>query len=100
MPTPPLDPLLNDRAPIDVDLTPYDRAHLITYLRMLDAASEGADWREVARLVLQIEPDTEPDRAYRAWESHLARARWMLDHGYRHLLDHHKANETNDANVK
>jgi hypothetical protein len=28
----------------------------------------------------------EHDRARRAWESHLARARWMTERGYHHLL--------------
>ena len=32
---------------------------------------EGADWREVAWLVLHINPDSQPDRARRAFESHL-----------------------------
>jgi len=53
---------------------------------LLDADTEGADWREVARIVLHIDPDQEPDRARRAFESHLARAKWMTQHGYRHVL--------------
>ncbi|RWP23097.1 DUF2285 domain-containing protein [Mesorhizobium sp.] len=57
-----------------------------TYLRLLDAAADNADWREVARVVLHIDPDREPDRAHRAWETHLARARWMTTTGYRCLL--------------
>jgi hypothetical protein len=32
--------------------TPYDKEHAITYMRMLDADAEGADWREVSRIVL------------------------------------------------
>lgn len=40
---------------------------------MLDADAEGADWRGVARIVLHIDPDREPDRARQAFESHLAR---------------------------
>jgi len=32
--------------------------------------------REVARIVLNIDPDREPDRARQAFESHLARAKW------------------------
>ena len=27
-------------------LTPYDREHMKLYLRLLDAATDGADWRE------------------------------------------------------
>jgi hypothetical protein len=86
MQTPPLDPDVADIAPSDPVLTVYDEEHLITYLRLLDADAEGADWREVARLVLYLDPEQETERARRAFESHLSRARWMTEHGYRHLL--------------
>lgn len=86
MARPPLDPPVADVAPDAEALTTYDQDHLVIYVRLLDAEAEGADWTEVARLVLHIDPTTEPARARRAWESHLARARWMTEHGYRHLL--------------
>lgn len=75
-----------DVAPTAPIPTGYDEQHLVTYLRLLDAAADGADWKEVARAVLHIDVAREPDRARRAWETHLARARWMTEHGYRHLL--------------
>jgi hypothetical protein len=86
MPNPPLDPDVADEAPQGDVLTPYDEEHLVTYLRLLDADAEGEDWDEVALIVLHIDPKREPERAHRAWESHLGRARWMTKHGYRHLL--------------
>lgn len=86
MQKPPLDPDVADEAPTASFLTGYDEQHLVTYLRMLDAEEGGADWQEVARIVLHRDPDREPDRSRRAWESHLARARWMTRNGYRHLL--------------
>ena len=86
MQSPPLDPPVSDLAPADHILTGYDEQHLVPYLRLLDADKAGADWREVAKIVLHIDPAREPDRAKRAWESHLARARWMTEAGYRHLL--------------
>lgn len=73
-------------APTQEQVTDYDRAHLATYLRLLDAASEGAPWEDVARIVLGIDPTGEPDRARQAYETHLARARWLSEHGYRDLL--------------
>ena len=81
MPKPPLDPPVADQAPVADGLTDYDHEHLVTYLRLLDADAEGADWAEVARIVLHIDPSREPDRARHAWESHLARAKWMTTHG-------------------
>ena len=86
MESPPTDPPVADTAPSAGTLTSYDEQHLVTYLRLLDADAEGADWREVARIVLRIDPAHEPDRARRAWNTHLARARWMTENGYRHLL--------------
>jgi hypothetical protein len=86
MPSPPLDPDVADVAPNDPVLTAYDEEHVVTYLRLLDAEADNADWQEVAKIVLHIDPAQEPDRARRAYDSHLARARWMTTHGYRHLL--------------
>jgi hypothetical protein len=45
----PLDPSVADEAPHATALTGYDEQHAITYLRLLDAEAEGADWTEVAR---------------------------------------------------
>jgi hypothetical protein len=64
----------------------YDERHLTTYLRLLDAAEEGADWREVVAVIFGIDPEREPERAKIVHESHLARARWMSAAGYRQLL--------------
>jgi len=86
MQKPPLDPDVSDTAPFDPVLTVYDEEHLITYLRLLDADVQGADWREVARIVLHLDPEHEFDRAWRAFESHLSRAKWLTEHGCRHLL--------------
>lgn len=86
MQTPPLDPPIADVAPTNSILTGYDEQHVVTYLRLLDAEKDGANWREVARLVLRIDPDREPDRARRAWETHLGRAHWMTESGFQHLL--------------
>jgi type VI secretion system activator RovC-like protein len=86
MPTTPLDPDVANTAPSDSVLTAYDEQHVVTYLRLLDADAQGADWREVARLVLHLDPEREADRARKAFDSHLSRAKWMTKHGYRHLL--------------
>jgi hypothetical protein len=86
MQPPPLDPPVADTAPTDAILTGYDEQHVVTYVRLLDAAREEADWREVARLVLHIDPAREAARARRAWETHLARARWMTESGFKYLL--------------
>lgn len=81
MTKPPLDPDVADAAPSDRVLTVYDEQHVVTYTRLLQAESEGADWREVARIVLHIDPEREPDRARNAYLSHLARAKWITEQG-------------------
>ena len=75
-----------DAAPNDPFLTGYDMEHLVTYLRLLDADEEGADWREVASIVLEVDPVKEPEQSKRMWASHLARAKWMTEVGYWHLM--------------
>ena len=84
-PRPELDPDVDDLAPEGPELTAYDKAHYVTYLRLLDADADNADWREVARIVLHRDPAATKTRA--CWESHLARARWMTETGYRKILE-------------
>ena len=80
-------PSIADVAPNDDNVVDYDRAHSVVYLRLLDAAKEGAAWEEASKIILGIDPDHEPERAKRAYETHLARAKWMTTHGYKDLLD-------------
>ncbi|UBS33836.1 DUF2285 domain-containing protein [Altererythrobacter sp. N1] len=80
-------PPFDDSPPRSPNVTAYDRRHLVTYLRLLEAAKEQADWREVAQILFGIDAAAEPDRARAVHESHLARARWMTRAGYRDLLE-------------
>lgn len=82
-----LDPDVDDLAPTGPEITAYDEVHFITYLRLLDAEADKADWTEVARIVLHRDPATEAACARTCWESHLARARWMTKIGYRKILE-------------
>jgi hypothetical protein len=79
-------PGLQDRAPEAATLTDYDRRHAVVYLRLLDAEADGADWREVAKVVLGVDPNAELERAEIMHRSHLDRAHWMRDGGYKELL--------------
>jgi hypothetical protein len=76
MQLPPLDPDVTDTAPSSVALTAYDEEHLVTYLRLLDADAEGADWHDVARIVLHLDLGIAPGERLRATgardEFHLA----------------------------
>ncbi len=85
-PKPSLDPQIANEPDVSDKLTDYDFTMLVVYVRLLDAEAAGADWRDVARIVLKIDPKKEPERAKHVHETHLARARWMTQVGYRHLL--------------
>lgn len=80
-------PAFEDRPPLTERVNAYDERHLATYIRLLMAEEEGADWREVVSVIFGLDPAREPDRAKTIYESHLARARWMTEMGYRHLLE-------------
>ncbi|MDX3925911.1 MAG: DUF2285 domain-containing protein [Shinella sp.] len=82
-----IDPF-EDIAPCGSELTEYDRFHMKLYMRLLDAAAEGADWREAVEVLFGIDPAEEPERARRVYDSHLVRAHWLTRTGYKHLLRH------------
>ena len=75
-----------DNPPQPETLTDYDERHFITYIRILDAETDDADWREVVQILFGIDADAEPQRAKSVHDNHLARAKWMTESGYRHLL--------------
>lgn len=77
----------SDQAPYGDVVTDYDRAHVPAYLRLLDAELAGAAWEDVCRVVFDLDPAENPQRAKAMHTSHLARAHWLRDHGYRNLLD-------------
>ena len=80
------EPTFLDEPPESPVLTDYDRSRMKEYMRVLDAATDGADWQEAVAVIFGIDPKSDPERAKRVHDSHLARARWMTEHGYRQLL--------------
>ena len=76
-----------DEPPQTSRVNGYDERHFVTYLRLLDAETEGACWQEVVRIIFGIDPAVEPERARHVHDTHLARAHWMTQVGYRHLLE-------------
>lgn len=75
-----------DAPPDAPTVTDYDRTHAVLYLRLLDAEAAGADWKEVAALLFDLDPLTAPEHARSVHAAHLARARWMSIQGYQQLL--------------
>lgn len=75
-----------DEPPPGDALTPYDREHMKLYMRLLDAERDGADWREAVQVLFGLDPDSDPARSRTIHDSHLARAHWMSECGYRELV--------------
>lgn len=75
-----------DEPPCSQTLTPYDREHMKLYMRLLDAERDGADWREAVRILFELDPEHDPRRCRHVHDTHLARAHWMTEHGYRDLV--------------
>lgn len=77
---------ISDLAPDGPDLTAYDRDQMPTYLRLIDAADDGADWREAVEIIFGVDPNADIERARATYDSHLARARWISAQGYHSLV--------------
>ncbi len=76
--------LLIDRQCI-TDLTgssPPDRELMKTYLRLLDADRDRADWREAAAIILHLDVEKDPEGSHALFEKSLKQALWLRDHGY------------------
>lgn len=78
---------LADDVPWSNHVTEYDRTHFPIYLRLLDAHRDGATKDEMCSIVLGLDPAGDRKRARKVLDSHLRRARWMTQVGYRDLLD-------------
>jgi hypothetical protein len=62
-------------------VTSYDRQNLPVYAELLDADAAGMDWADGARLILRLDAALDGATARNCWESHLARARWIVGEG-------------------
>ena len=79
---PPVDPL----APTSASVTPYDRTHYLLYARLIDAEDGGGDWKVAAGAILECDVAHDPEAAKLCYDSHLARARWIVGEGLDSLL--------------
>jgi hypothetical protein len=79
-------PMVEESAPSLPNVTPYDQSRFAIYLRLLDADAAHAPWEIVALEVLGLDVTYDPIAARATWQSHLFRARWMTEFGYRDLL--------------
>lgn len=70
---------IHELAPVVERITIYDQCHFLTYARLIDAERAGTDWREAASKILLCAVEGNPDGSRRCWQSHLARAHWIVN---------------------
>jgi len=76
-------PSLDTVAPWDQKVTEYDEAHFVLYTWLLDAVAGRRTEDEMCRILFKREPC---ERTRLILRSHVKRAQWMSQHGYRQLL--------------
>lgn len=68
------------------DSAPPDCEMMKTYLRLLDANQDQADWREAATIILNLDVKKDPESSRAVFERSLIRALWLRDRGYLRLV--------------
>ena len=63
------------------DVSDYDRRNLLIYAALIDADDAGMDWARGAAEILGFEPGFDRVLARGCWQTHLARARWIIGEG-------------------
>ncbi len=76
---------LKPKAPSSDNVTPYDREHFKLYLRLLDAEENDVHWKVAVEEIMGLKSVESSSKS--CWQSHLQRAKWMSNSGYRQLLD-------------
>jgi hypothetical protein len=65
----------------DDQITEYDRAHFLTYARILDAVRFDQAWQEAAIEILDLDVEGDEYGSYRIWRAHVDRAEWIVSDG-------------------
>ena len=67
-------------------ITEYDRAHFLTYARILDAVRCDQTWQNAASEILDIDVAGDELGAYCVWRAHVDRAEWIVSDGLALML--------------
>jgi hypothetical protein len=65
----------------DDQITEYDRAHFLSYARILDAVRSDQTWQEAAIEILDLDVEGDEYGSYRIWRAHVDRAEWIKADG-------------------
>lgn len=74
---------VSDLEPVmrDSQITDYDRAHFLTYARILDAVHLDQAWQAAAIEILGLDVKGDEYGSYRIWRAHVDRAEWIVRDG-------------------
>ena len=67
-------------------VTAYDRRCFRLYVMLLDADAAGIEWLDTYRELFENCKENSKQSAYRYYQAHLKRAKWMTTIGYLQLL--------------
>jgi hypothetical protein len=67
----------------DDGITNYDRAHFVTYARILDAVRFDRPWKLAAEEILGLDVCEDEVSALCIWTAHVDRAEWIIGDGLR-----------------
>jgi hypothetical protein len=74
-------------APTDAIVTDYDQSHFLTYARVLDAERDGLDWKAGLTTILHRDFGNDLTAGKTCWDSHVARAHWIVKSGIAKFLE-------------
>jgi hypothetical protein len=75
-----------ERVMRDDQITDYDRAHFLTYARILDAVNSDQAWHQAASKILILDVAGDEANAYRIWSAHVDRAEWIVGEGLKLIV--------------
>ncbi len=72
--------------PDSESVTIYDRRCFKLYAMLLEADANDVEWLKIYRELFENREDNNTESAYRHYQAHLRRAKWMTTTGYLQLL--------------
>jgi len=77
---------LKECPPASDTVTAYDRRCFKLYIMLLDADASGEEWSDAYKRVFGKSEIQNHERAFKHYQTHLKRAKWMTNTGYQQLL--------------
>jgi hypothetical protein len=69
------------------EISAYDQRNLLIYAELLDAEASELSWETGVVAILGFVVPFDREVAQRCWDTHLARARWIVGEGFAGAID-------------